>query len=64
MQQLSNLLWAVILAVGLLLALEAAGIDLSQDFDGKQLPLETECNGKLQLEPNGFLWQKSLVCKE
>lgn len=64
MQQLQNLLLAIILLIGLSLALDAAGIDLSTDFDGKQLPLEIECCGKLQLEQNGMLWQKSLICKE
>lgn len=67
MQQLSNLLWAVILAVGLSLALDAVGVDLSTDFDGKQLPFETECRergGELKLAPNGVLWQKALICQE
>lgn len=64
MQQLSSLLWTIIFLVGLSLALDAAGIDLSTDFDGKQVPLEIECQNQTQLEPNGVLWQQSLICKE
>lgn len=64
MQQLQNLLLAIILLIGLSLALDAAGIDLSTDFDGKQVALEIECSNQSQLKPNGVLWQQSLICKE
>lgn len=64
MQQLQNLLHVIILMVGLSLVLEVADIDLSTDFDGKQVPLEIECQNQTQLEPNGVLWQQSLICKE
>lgn len=67
MQALKNLLWAIVLLVGFSLALDAAGIDLSNDYDGKQVITELDCQKrgvKTTTKANGTLWQTELVCKE
>lgn len=66
MNKLINLLWAIVFIVGFSLALNAAGIDLSDDYDGKQLTVQLECqqqNGQLVLKPTGELLQTALVCE-
>ncbi|QIM65235.1 hypothetical protein [Frederiksenia canicola] len=64
MNKLINLLWAIVFIVGFSLALNAAGIDLSDDYDGKQLTVQLECqHGQLVLKPTGELLQTALVCE-
>lgn len=62
---IKNTLWAVVLVLALGLTMDVAGITLHDDYDGKQLIEQAECqkqNGKLTLKPNGTLYQDSLVC--
>lgn len=67
MQVIKNILWAIVFLVGLSIALDAAGIDLSNDYDGKQVITELECQKrgvKTTSTANSTLWQTELVCKE
>lgn len=66
MNALTNLLWAIVLAVGLSLAMTAAGITLNDDYDGKQVVSLLECQDlgqKAVTKPNGIFFQQSLTCE-
>lgn len=66
MNALTNLLWAIVLVVGLSLAMTAAGITLHDDYDGKQVMTLLECQDlgqKAVTKPNGIFFQQSLTCE-
>lgn len=63
---IKNVLWTLVLLLALTFAMDVAGITLHDDYDGKQIIDQIECqnqNGKLTLKPNGILFQESLVCE-
>lgn len=67
MDKLTNLIWAIVFIIAISLALNAAGIDLSDDYDGKQVITQLDCQKrgvKTTTKENGTFWQTELVCKE
>lgn len=67
MKALENLLWAIVFIIAISLVLNAAGIDLSDDYDGRQVITELDClerGVKTTTKANGTFWQTELVCKE